>query len=237
MKNFKITFLYLTLILGVLFSCSKDDEPVDENIDTVTDIDGNVYNTVTIGTQTWMVENLRVTHYNDGTPIQLITDADEWVELPRPAYCWYDNDSSKYSVPYGALYNWYAVNTGKLCPSGWHVPSKEEWQTLVDFIGGTSEAGGKLKEIGFDHWETPNEGATNAYGFYALPSGNRSYSNGQYNQLGETGDWWTSTTRSGMTDIYGDNVSELFTVYYELPFVDFQQESKRWGFSVRCIKD
>lgn len=115
--------------------------------DTVLDIDGNVYRTVTIGTQVWMVENLKTTRLNDGTPLQLVPFPSVWRRTVDPAYCWRQNDSS-YKEPFGALYNWHAVRTGKLAPPGWHVPTDEDWTILTSFLGGDSIAGGKLKEAG-----------------------------------------------------------------------------------------
>jgi uncharacterized protein (TIGR02145 family) len=113
---------------------------------TVVDIDNNIYNTITIGTQTWMKENLKTTKYNDGTAIPLIEDTTAWGVQPTPAYCWYNNDSSKYKNPYGAFYNWYVVNAGNLCPTGWHVPSDVEWTILTDFLGAKVLQGVNLKK-------------------------------------------------------------------------------------------
>ena len=115
---------------------------------TVTDIDGNVYHTVTIGTQTWMVENLKTTKYNDGTAIPLVTDSTAWLNLTTPGYCWYNNDAATYKNTYGALYNWFTVNTSKLAPSGWHVPTDAEWTTLITYLGGETVAGGQMKSTG-----------------------------------------------------------------------------------------
>jgi uncharacterized protein (TIGR02145 family) len=140
---------------------------------TVTDIDGNAYNIVTIGGQAWMKENLKVTKYKDGTTIPLVTATGAWVALTTPGYSFYNNSVT--GGVYGALYNWYTVNTGKLCPTGWHVPSTTEWTTLETFLGGASVAGGKLKETGTSKWFSPNTGATNETGFTALPGGARNY--------------------------------------------------------------
>jgi len=141
---------------------------------TVTDIDGNLYNTVVIGTQTWMVENLKVTKFNDGTDIPNVTDETTWNNLNTPAFCWYENDVT-YKNPYGALYNWYSVNNSKLCPTGWHVATKAEWDALISYLGGVYQAYVKLKEAGSSHWLGTNTG-TNSYGFTALPGGYRSFS-------------------------------------------------------------
>ena len=121
-------------------------------VGNVTDDDGNVYHSVTIGTQVWMVENLKTTKYNDGTSIPLVTDATDWHNLLTPGYCWNNNDEATYKATYGALYNWYTVNTGNLCPTGWHVPGDAEWTTLTTYLGGEDVAGGKLKEVGITHW-------------------------------------------------------------------------------------
>ena len=159
-------------------------------LETITDIDGNVYHTVTIGTQVWMVENLKTTRLNDGTSIPMVTDNTTWNYLHSPGYCWYNNDPATYKNTYGALYNWLAVNTGKLAPVGWHVPSVEEWNTLVLWLGGTNIAGGKMKEKGNSHWNLPNTGATNESGFTGLPGGGRDYS-GNFYILQNTGIFWS----------------------------------------------
>jgi hypothetical protein len=120
----------------------------DSNVEQVTDIDGNVYRTLSIGNQIWMSENLKLKRFNDGTQI-----GTTFTMLSQiPAYCWYNNDSASFNNTYGVLYNWYAVKTGKLCPVGWHIPSDSEWTTLGNYLGGSSVAGGKMKEAGIKHW-------------------------------------------------------------------------------------
>lgn len=197
---------------------------------TVNDIDGNLYHTVTIGSQVWIVENLKVTQYNDGTPIPLVTVGANWGTLTTPAYCWYNNSYATYGAVYGALYNWYAINTGKLCPPGWHVPTSAEWAVLTDYLGGESEAGGKLKEIETTHWASPNNGATNETGFTALPGGSR-YNNGAF-QLNVTfnGLWWSSTEYSASNATY-------LSMSYNNNIAWSNGNYKEAGFSVRCIKD
>ncbi|MBL0286085.1 MAG: fibrobacter succinogenes major paralogous domain-containing protein [Bacteroidetes bacterium] len=143
---------------------------------TVTDIDGNVYNTVTIGAQCWMMENLKTTKYNDGTAIPNVTSNTEWGALNTGAWCYYSNDANNNNT-YGKLYNWYSVNTGRLAPNGWHVPTDIEWLELRDYLGGSQQAGGKMKSISI-LWSPPNVGADNSSGFTALPSGFRNSSNG-----------------------------------------------------------
>jgi len=195
---------------------------------TVTDIDGNVYNTVTIGTQVWMVENLKVTHYNNGTAIPLVTDGTAWTSLTTPGYCWYNNNYVTYGSVYGALYNWYTVNTGNLCPAGWHVPTDAQWTILTDYLGGLSVAGGKLKETGTTHWAIPNTGATNESGFTALPGGWRGY-DGSFHDITYTGYWWSATqngTSAWERELYQGNTT-----------VCRISNSKFAGCSVRCIKD
>ncbi|BDX38831.1 hypothetical protein CYCD_21860 [Tenuifilaceae bacterium CYCD] len=193
---------------------------------TVTDYDGNVYNTVVIGTQVWMKENLKTTHYNDGSDIPNITDAEAWVTQIAGAYCNYNNSSAN-GTTYGALYNWNAVKTGKLCPTGWHVPSDAEWKTLIDFLGGESVAGGKLKSI--TGWNTPNTGATNENGFTALPGAGR-MDNGAFYSLGDLGVWWSSTefNTEGAWTRYLVNTNAI---------VGRGEGDKVDGFSIRCLKD
>jgi len=200
-------------------------------IPTVTDYDGNIYNTVQIGNQCWMKENLKTTKYNDGEDIPLVTDNTEWINLENSAYCWYNNDETTYKNTYGALYNWYTVNTGKLCPLGWHVATDEEWTILSDLFGGFNIAGGKLKEAGTAHWLSPNTGATNESGFAALPGGRRSYISGNYYSNTRMGFFWTSTKES-LTSAYG----RMMAYDYEYILRGIY-ESFRPGHSVRCIKD
>jgi uncharacterized protein (TIGR02145 family) len=205
---------------------------IDTNTVTVTDIDGNIYHTVSIGTQVWMVENLKTTKYKDGTAIPLVTANSAWAALTTPGYCWSNNDSATYKSIYGAIYNWYAVNTGKLAPTGWHVPTDSEWSVLTAYLGGDSVAGGKLKEVGTTHWATPNNGATNASGFSALPGGWRGGTSGSgaFYGVGIEGYWWSSTTyntsNSWMRAMFNNsaNVSRTNNINFD-------------GFSVRCIKN
>ncbi|HBZ19962.1 MAG TPA: hypothetical protein DEO60_02440 [Bacteroidales bacterium] len=205
---------------------------------TVTDIEGNCYKTIQIGTQIWMAENLKTTKYNDGNTIPNITDDREWKVSLTGAYCWYDNNSTNKNT-YGALYNWEAVNMGNLCPTGWHVPGRAEYVTLTDYLGGESVAGGKLKESGTTHWNNPNN-ATNESGFTALPAGNRFIKEGlptpwptEYRGLYEGGIWWFSDTPTPPEG----GVAFYFSMDHESISTDFFAE--RWwnGCSVRCIKN
>ncbi len=231
MKTKNRTCRYPFLIMGAILiltnSCKKDE--AENNPASITDKDGNVYTSVTIGTQVWMVENLKTTKYNDGTPIPNVTDNTEWSNLTTPAYCWYDNDITKKN-PYGALYNGYAVRSGKLCPTGWHVPLDTEWVTLFDHAGGLNVAGGKLKETGTSHWNSPNTGATDEYGFKYLPGGLRD-TYGSIYSLGVVGDYWgIDSQASGYQYSIGIFYNDITvgTTYY-----GFSND----GISVRCLQD
>ncbi len=204
---------------------------VDKSI--VSDIDGNTYKTVQIGTQVWMAENLKIAKYNDGTMIPNITDDNLWSNLTSGAWVYCNNDASNNSK-YGKLYNWYAVspttNENKnLCPRGWHVPTNAEWTVLIDYLGGASVAGGKMKEAGTKNWKTPNRDATNTSLFTGLPGGYR-YSNGNYSDIGDGGDWWSST--EGNTD------DAWYRTLYGTNGVAYRDGGyKRNGLSVRCLRD
>lgn len=196
---------------------------------SITDIDGNEYKTITIGTQTWMLRNLSTTRFKDGTPIPLVTDSARWASLTTPAYCWYKNDEAAFKSTYGALYNWFAVNTGKLCPGGWHAPSDDEWSILTSVLGGEKVAGGKLKESGISFWVEPNTGGTNESGYTALPGGFR-YHDGVFFDLGFGGYWWS-------TEQYNNSDAFFRFIYYMDSTVFRFNNRKRNGFSVRCVKD
>lgn len=152
--------------------------------------EGNEYDTVVIGTQTWPKQNLKTTKYYNGVSIPLVTDNTEWISMSSAAYCWYDNDS-KYKEDHGALYNWYVVNTGTLCPIGYHVPTKDEWTTLINYLG-SYVAAPKLKDNTPGFWKDTGC-ATNETGFSARPSGGRGSSDGEFYTIGEEGDCWTSS--------------------------------------------
>lgn len=200
---------------------------------TVADVDGNIYTIVEIGSQTWFAENLRTSHYKDNTPIPLVIENTEWNNLSTGAYSWYNNDSATHEIPYGKLYNWYAVNSGKLCPAGWHVPVESEWLELANNLGGTGVAGGKLKstgtiEEGTGLWEAPNTDATNETGFTGHPGGRR-YANGSFEQKEIRGTWWSSLDVPGSAFFWslGNNTGGL----------NGASQSFNNGMSVRCVKD
>jgi uncharacterized protein (TIGR02145 family) len=196
---------------------------------TVADKDGNIYNYITIGTQVWMIENLKTTKYRNGDSLLNMTSDGTWNNTTIGGYCNYNNNSTN-ATDYGKLYNWYAVNDSRgLAPTGWHIPSDAEWATLITYLGGENVAGGKLKETGLLHWLTPNQGATNETGFSAFPGGFREI-NGVYSDLGSFGNWWSSTEINTLYAYYRH-------MYYNYGGIGRVYANKKTGFSVRCIKD
>lgn len=200
-------------------------------ITPLTDIDGNVYNTARIGDQVWMTQNLKTTRFYDNSKIPQIADNSTWATLSTPGYCWYANDEYTNRPFYGALYNWFAVNTDKLCPNRWHVPTEKEWVILTYYLGGDSIASGKLKEVGADHWSSPNAGASNEFGFTALPGGYRTgLTAGSFRTKIYYGWWWTATE----IDETGAR-ARLMT--YDVSEIAAGTGLKKNGYSVRCVKD
>lgn len=195
----------------------------------VTDIDGNSYETVIIGTQEWMAENLRVTKYKNGDPIPNITDNTQWGNLTSGAWSHYNNDS-QYENLYGKLYNWHVMGyDGELvCPSGWHVPSGDDWFDLFYPLGGTAIAGGKMKSIGTQYWNSPNTDATNESGFSALPAGYRDGWGGSFSGMGNEATFWESN--AGSTGYYHSVITYHGGVNNGVYLL-------RQGRSIRCIKD
>ena len=199
---------------------------VVENPKPITDIDGNVYETIVIGNQTWMKTNLNVSNYKDGTPIPEVTDPAEWATLTTGAWCYYDNDPEKGKL-YGKLYNWYAVNDKRgLAPTGTSIPTDAEWTTLTNFIG--SEAGGKMKESDTSNWTSPNSEATNSTGFTGLPGG-ICISNGDFHFIGDYGYWWSATSVDAAT-------AWNRSLGYNSSIACRSYDDKNYGFAVRCIK-
>lgn len=193
---------------------------------SLTDIEGNIYKTIQIGSQTWMAENLRTLKLNDGTDIHYIENASDWNDLNTPAYCLINTDTSIY----GALYNWYTVSSEKLCPEGWSVPGDQDWSVLTDYLGGQTEAAKSLKEAGTRHWLTTNNDTNNDSGFTALPGGYRNH-NGSFGDLSKSGYFWTSTIDAGSGTAF------FRSMYYGYNNVDRSSSNQKSGFSVRCIKD
>ncbi|GEM_PF-4711789 len=197
---------------------------------TVVDYDGNIYDTVIIGSQVWLKQDLRVTHYNNGDLIPNITDSANWLTLTTGARCYYDNDSATYDSVYGALYNWYAAsNSNKICPVGYHVPTDGQWTLLENYLGGEMVAGGPLKETGFLHWSSPNVGATNSTGFTGLPGGARGTSL-DFGFIHENGMYWTYSS-------YGSGLAWGRYLYYLNAGVDRNPVMKYIGSSIRCLRD
>ena len=241
-----LSFLFLSIVY--MTSCSKDPVSAEKKSDaletgTVADIDGNDYQTVKIGGQWWMAENLKVTRYRNGDAILKVTNSSTWNGLDNlgsGAYCSYNNDDSNVSS-LGLLYNWYAVDDSRtIAPVGWHVPTDAELMELEIYLGmGQSDAnrtgfwrgadeGLKLKETGTTHWNSPNN-ATNESGFSALSSGFRSYS-GTFYDMGTTAFYWSSTPSSSSRAWYR-------LLNNSLPGVFRYQRKKRNGYSVRCVKN
>lgn len=206
-------------------------QTVTFNFVACTDTDGNNYSVVQIGTQIWMAENLKTTKYNNGNTIPLIMDNATWANLSTPGYCWYNNDSVINKKIYGALYNWHTVNTGILAPTGWHVPSNTEFWALINFLGGESITGGKLKETCAMLWHGATDGVTNITGFTLLPSGERHFINGAFQNLGYSQQLLSTTESSNTLKAWS-----LYLTYNNLEgWMD--DDYKTDGFSVRCVKD
>jgi len=217
--------------LGIVYSTDSTFRTVITGITgTVTDSEGIIYNTIGIGYQTWMTVNLKGIIYRNGTDsIPLVESDSLWGTLTTPAYCWYAGDSAANYNTYGALYNWHAVKTGNLCPTGWHVPTNDDVTVLVNYVGGSGVAGGLLKETGTVHWNSPNAGATDKYGFTARGAGKRA-ADGVFDFLKVEGNWWTATDYSTINASYFNimfNYANSFQAYL----------NKKTGMSVRCIKD
>lgn len=251
--KYKKIFQLVTLIGFSLFAlqgCKKSDSNSDNNTNiksTVTDIDGNVYNTIKIGSQIWMAENLKVTKYNDGTPIQLITDT-SWRSLTIPAYCWYDNDINN-KTPYGALYNWFAVNTGKLAPAGWHVPTITEWSALESYLiangynyDGSTTSNKIAKSLAIrSAWYASTEVGVignndfpevqNKTGFSAICAGVRStFVGSPFQDIPLWSYWWTSSESTASN-------AAFFWMGYRYNYTSSSALPKQLGASIRCIKN
>ena len=230
-------------ILSVFLSCILSLHAQEPEIGSVIDKDGNVYKSVIIGNYEWMAENLKTITYNNGTKIPNITGSIEWTKLNSGAYCWYNNGEGNATI-YGALYNWYAVNTGNLCPDGWRVPSDEEWKYLEGYVDNEyaidDEIWNKTGLRGFDiamglkarsGWDRDGNGLDH-FGFSALPGGERLSGDGRFFLLGFNGFWWTCDE---------DKTNENKALYRGLIYAYDQMmrytHDKTFGFSVRCIRD
>jgi uncharacterized protein (TIGR02145 family) len=250
----KCTIKTVVGIITIVFlhACDKDD-------DRIIDADGNVYSSVTIGTQVWMVENLKTTKYNDGSEIRFVTDDAEWLNSNTGAYCWYNNTSTNKDI-YGALYNWYVIdnnpaskinsNGGKnVCPVGWHVPSQTEWIRMETYLMANgynydgnvdnynkiakslaSSTGWTLSTITGAVGNSDYPLVRNETGFTALPGGKRNLGFPEtFVDLGAGGYWWI------VTEIQNEGVG--FYMYFDSPSPNLFYTNKEVGFSVRCIRD
>jgi uncharacterized protein (TIGR02145 family) len=236
----RIRFI-LIIISGVLWMltnrCKKDEAT------TVTDIDGNIYNTVTIGTQVWMAENLKTTKYCNGDLIGTTAPATLNIGLePNPKYQWAYDGNEINAATYGRLYTWHTVTDSRnICPVGWHVPTDAEWHTLILYLDNSASltlyesttAGSTLKEAGTAHWPSPNTGATNESGFTALPGGYR-YNNGAFYGFGSCCIWW------GSTEVPTNDGNAWIRVLQDIvssSSVGRDNGCKVGGYSVRCLKN
>jgi len=221
----------------------QDTGIAPEDRGSVQDVDGNMYATIRIGSQWWMAENLRTTHYSDGMKVSYMPDSLYWSTLSPSdqGFCWYGNDSLANAAAYGALYTFAAALKGGrgsdadpsgvqgVCPEGWHIPSDSEWSRLIEFLHGDLVAGSGLKEAGTIHWDVPNEGANNSTGFTALPGGFRD-SRAKFSSLGAFGFWWSTT--EPQTDS-----SLIRSMSYMASKVTNYKVLESYGLSVRCVKD
>ena len=231
----------------IAFICNAQTEL---KTDSVIDIDGNIYRTIKIGNQSWIVDNFKSTRYRDGTPIPMVSENKKWSSLKTPAYCWYNNDSNN-KEKYGALYNWYAINTGQLAPSGWHVPIKSDWDTLVNFLirnGYNWDNTIKQNKVGkalaatTEWWESQNKGSVgndltknNSTGFSAFPSGFRvTFGCFLYNE-NSGGYWWTDTRDNDL--LIHSCALTYDNSYFDRHFTKKKPEIMSYGFSVRILKD
>lgn len=221
------TILFFAFLLLNIGGCKKDIKSFDCEMMTVKDIDGNEYQTVKIGSLCWMQENLKTTKYNNNQSIPTSLTNAEWVNDTEGAMAIYNDDADLEDI-YGRIYNWNAVNTGKLCPKGWRVPTEEEWDDLITELGGEVLAGGKLKAVSM-LWDAPNTGASNESEFTALPAGLK-FNNGSYDLLGEYTSFWSATSIT-------ENESWAYSLISTNEEISKDNASKRSGLSCRCVID
>ena len=226
MKIFRMNLVKaMALIFAMCCTLSLSAQKAGE---TVKDADGNEYKTVVIGSQTWFAENLKTTKYANGNNIPNITDKGKWVDGKTAGYCWYDNNSSNKDA-YGALYNWYAINTSNICPNGWHVATDADWNTLESKVGGRNKAAEALRESGTSHWKAADGNFNDEYGFGMRAGGFRN-AYGDFTWQGIDAGYWTAT---GKTPSYAWNR----TAYYYDNHINRHEIQKCFGYSVRCVKN
>lgn len=194
----------------------------------VNDIDGNSYPSVVLGTQEWMAQNLNTAHYANGDSIAFVQDNNTWSTRTTGAWCYYNNDP-QYDSSYGKLYNWYTtIDPRNVCPAGWHVPSDNEWSTLLSYLGGASSAGSKMREAGLAHWTAPNN-ADNTSGFTGLPGGYR-MNTGTFANMGDYGYWWSNVE-------YNPGAGYYCSLYYNSALARLTFNYDPHGLSIRCVKN
>ncbi len=220
----------LTELLPTDHSCGEPNvHNAEKNYGTLIDQQGNTYKTITIGGQTWMAENLKVSVYRNGDAIPNLTNPSQWGTTTSGAWLNYNNVNG-FDCPYGKLYNWYTcIDSRNVCPNGWHVPSIDEWYTLQAFLGGENVSGAKMKSTGTDHWDTPNEAATNESGFSALPNGTASSSAESY-FLGQDAYFWSATPVNNFV-VAGFKLYSYSTTSNEI------QNPRSEGMAIRCVQD
>lgn len=243
MKKIFLTFA----VLSALVSCKKETTTTTNSTNTqnnptnegklgapITDIEGNIYKTVIIGSQQWMAENLKVTKYNDGTVIKQVEVEADWRYNDSAAWCYYNNDAAN-NIKHGKLYNWNVIDKSKngnrnVCPVGWHVPSGSDWETLGNTLGGVFVAGGKLKMKDTTDWNSPSNGSNSSL-FSAYPSGVRNV-HGSFEGVGNVAQWWSSDE-----EIYNNMNAKTLIIYYINNQFSLYNDFKYSGSSIRCIKD
>lgn len=238
-KNVFLLLSLLAVIVTLAYSCEKDEDTNDDHNnnqnppkvtykDTIHDVDNNSYKTVMIGEQEWMAKNLKTTTYNDGAPISMVSNKTDWQNATYGAYCWYDNDGT-YKNKFGALYNWHAVNSGNLCPAGWHVPTDAEWQQMIDYVSANGYPDSAAVALKADTIWINNGRGDDKFLFSALPAGSRS-EYGDYSGIEWSGRWWSSTEKANDLAWQFNITSydkEVLRAYFHKPL----------GMSVRCVKD
>jgi uncharacterized protein (TIGR02145 family) len=256
----ELILLLLLVIIGLTFCVEKETLPVLEKLptnvtvvfppvshdpdstldlpdDSISDIDGNIYRTVQFGTQIWMAENLKTTRYNDGSPILFVTGgpvgSTDWFYISEGAYCWYENDANSFKNPYGAIYNWYSAGTGKLCPTGWHIPDTTEWIKLIAFLGGKEWVYYQEPENTLLEWGSSNAKLI-ASGFIPVNTGLICGSLTGWGFVANGGIWWSANTDRA-NDGYAYGIS-LHSKGGELLYWK-GSDPKKAGFSIRCLKD
>jgi uncharacterized protein (TIGR02145 family) len=222
----------LQKILVILFFSMTLGWPIQVIAQSISDVDGNLYTSVKINQQTWLGQNLNVSHFRNGDPIPQVSSDEEWEKAgaeQKPVWCHYEN-SDEHGKTYGKLYNWYAVHDERgLAPKGYHIPTDQDWNALSVYLGGGEKAGGKLKEKGTAHWKSPNSDATNSSGWNGLPGG-LNYSFGTFVDVENTGYWWTSVEN-------GEVTANVYSLSFKNSTLADLFLNKGVGLSVRCIRD